>query len=130
MTYAQVCDTVMQKLIDNAATIGVAADSIIEGGREALAPSINVFIDPDIDLDGNVATVAGFLTTRIELVCLAVDQQGEDLARRTAFAICAKALLAVLEIPAVDKLLNIGFAETNSDATACVATLSTKTELG
>ena len=131
MTYEQLSDAVMAQLKSKASDIGVDTNSIIEGGREVIAPSINVFISPDIDLQEikSPANPPDFLGCKIELVCLSPSFTGEDKARRNAFRLCVNASASLFELPYINDLISIEFAQTNADASVCVSTLSTMIEL-
>ncbi len=131
MIFEELSDAVMTQLKSKSADIGVDTDSIVEGNREVMAPSVNVFISPDLDSQEikSPANPPAFLDCKIELVCLSPSFMGDDKARRNAFRICTNASVSLLELPYISDLLSIEFAQTNADASVCISTFSTMLEL-
>lgn len=119
LTYENLCDSIIDKLkIDNV-TLGVALTSIVDGGKEATLPSINVFVSPESDEDSESGE-AHLLSTTIEIVCRVKGYETDGKARRNAVA------LAGLVIDSLSKVLETAtfkgwqFAETNADSTFVV----------
>lgn len=130
MLYNELCDAVMSALKNAANSINVSSDSIVEGGREAQAPSVNVFLDPAVDIDANShpSNSPGFLDISIRIVCISGSKKNDSIARREAFSLCFNASKVLFGLGYINKLSDIGFADTNADAAVCTADFVSKIE--